>query len=296
LVNNILIDNYKEKFLNFINLYFLKVGINIGNNIGLPIASFVNKNELKIIISSLKITALFSSRNDEKYFNKLSETYSKLYQKFTQVGLLDNENGISDCFYANEIGNDSKICQYYLAQKPDGIFYEIENAIDTKRFNKLIEANIKKFDEKTIKFYSEPYLDIRLEKSPNNQDYQIQIIFDDQETSIAEVAKDLGINPNSIENWQIKNIEDGQSLSLSHEETANYLGIAKGEELNQTLLAIRDQARNEQEAMSKEYKVNANNISNDYSDSIEDKLLNSGFDNSSINTNNGDDFTAFSSE
>ena len=296
LVNNILINNYKEKFLNFVNLYFLKVGINIGNNVGLPIASFINKNELRIIISSLKITALFSSKNDEKYFNQLSETYSKLYQKFTQVGLLDNENGISDCFYANEIGNDSKICQYYLAQKPDGIFYEIENEIDTKRFNQLIEANIKKFDEKTIKFYSEPYLDIRLEKSPNNQDYQIQIIFDDQKTSIAEVAKDLGINPNSIENWQIKNIEDGQSLSLSHEETANYLGIAKGEELNQTLLAIRDQARNEQETMSKEYQVNANNISNDYSDSNEDKLLNSDFDNSSINANNGDDFTAFSSE
>ena len=126
--------------------------------------------------------------------------------------------------------------------------------------------------------------------------YQIQIIFDDHETSIAEVAKDLGINPNSIENWQIKNIEDGQSLSLSHEETANYLGIAKGEELNQTLLAIRDQARNEQEAMSKEYQVDANNISNDYGDSNKDKLLNSDFDNSSINANNGDDFTAFSSE
>ena len=87
LVNNILIDNYKEKFLNFINLYFLKVGINIGNNVGLPIASFVNKNELKIIISSLKITALFSSKNDKKYFNKLRDAYSKLYQKFTQVGL-----------------------------------------------------------------------------------------------------------------------------------------------------------------------------------------------------------------
>ena len=49
LVNNILINNYKEKFLNFVNLYFLKVGINIENNIGLPIASFVDKNELKII-------------------------------------------------------------------------------------------------------------------------------------------------------------------------------------------------------------------------------------------------------
>ncbi len=256
LVNKLLDSNYKQKFLNLINLYFLKVGVNIGNNVGLPIASFVDKDEIRTIISSLKLIAVFASQSDEIFYQQLQQVYNQIYLKFTQVGLLDSDNGLSECFYANEIGDNSDISQYYLSQKPEGIFFEIENEIDQKRFNQLIEANIKKFDEKTLKFYSEPYLDIRLEKSANQEDYQIQIVYDNEAISLEQVAQECGLNPANIKDWQLKELDEGHALSLSHESTAQYLGITKGAELNQTLLVIRDQAHDEHEELVRNSQEN----------------------------------------
>ncbi len=251
LIDQLINSGYKQQFINLINLYFLKVGINIQNNVGLPIASFVNKEELKTIISALKIMAFETEKTDEKFFLELKQNYSQLYQKFSQVGLLDNENGLADCFYANEIGNKTAISLRYLQENSNGIFFEVESEIDKKRFDQLILANIKKFDEKTLKFYSEPYVDIRLEKSANQEDYQVQIIYDGSKTNSQTVAAEFGQDPLSIKEWQFKILEEGDALSFSHETTAQYLGIEKGPELNQTLLAIRDEARLEQEQFSK---------------------------------------------
>lgn len=251
LIDQLINSGYKQQFINLINLYFLKVGINIQNNVGLPIASFVNKEELKTIISALKIMAFETEKTDEKFFLELKQNYSQLYQKFSQVGLLDNENGLADCFYANEIGNKTAISLRYLQENSNGIFFEVESEIDKKRFDQLILANIKKFDEKTLKFYSEPYVDIRLEKSANQEDYQVQIIYDGSKINSQKVAAEFGQDPLSIKEWQFKILEEGDALSFSHETTAQYLGIEKGPELNQTLLAIRDEARLEQEQFSK---------------------------------------------
>jgi hypothetical protein len=277
LLNQLLTAQYKQKFLNLINLYFLKVGINIQNNVGLPIASFVNKDELKIIISSLKIIATEASNTDEKFFLELKQTYSQLYQKFSQVGLLDNETGLAECFYANEIGNKTEISLRYLEENSNGIFFELESEIDKKRFDQLILANIKKFDEKTLKFYNDPYVDIRLEKSANQEDYQVQIVYDGNQINAEQVAQEFGQDPFSIKDWQYKNLEEGDALSFSHETTAHYLGIAKGPELNQTLLAIRDQARLEQEMFNENaIKNNVDNnakISNSNDKSIDDEDL-----------------------
>jgi hypothetical protein len=277
LLNQLLTSEYKQKFLNLINLYFLKVGINIQNNVGLPIASFVNKEELKIIISSLKIIASEAVKNDEKFFLELEKTYSQLYQKFSQVGLLDNENGLADCFYANEIGNNTEISLHYLEENSNGIFLELESQIDKKRFDQLILANIKKFDEKTLKFYSQPYIDIRLEKSANQEDYQVQIIYDGNQINAEQVAQEFGQDPLTIKDWQYKNLEEGDALSFSHETTAQYLGIAKGPELNQTLLAIRDQARLEQELFNEnqfqDSGDNGSKISNSNYKSTDDEEL-----------------------
>jgi hypothetical protein len=251
LIDQLINSGYKQQFINLINLYFLKVGINIQNNVGLPIASFVNKEELKTIISALKIMAFETEKTDEEFFLELKQNYSQLYQKFSQVGLLDNENGLADCFYANEIGNKTAISLRYLQENSNGIFFEVESEIDKKRFDQLILANIKKFDEKTLKFYSEPYVDIRLEKSANQEDYQVQIIYDGSKINSQKVAAEFGQDPLSIKEWQFKILEEGDALSFSHETTAHYLGIEKGPELNQTLLAIRDEARLEQEQFSK---------------------------------------------
>jgi hypothetical protein len=278
----------------------LKVGINLQNNIGVPISSFVNKDELSSIISSLKIIAQEALKHDQTYFNQIKDTYLKLYEKFSKVGLLDNENGLSECFYINEIGNNTEISKLYLENNPDGVFYDLESEIDKQRFDLLISANIKKFDEKTIKFYSEPYLDIRLDKSVNLDDYQLQIVFDPSQISYQQVALDFGQDPSSIKEWQVKNLDEGQSISFSHDLTAKYLGIARGDELNQTLLAIRDQARNEQEQQGGNQINNNQQISNDHIELQDYQLGSQEINNDVLNNDNknnkskfGDDFSAY---
>ena len=76
-----------------------------------------------------------------------------------------------------------------LSVRPDFEFQAAPNpALNEVSFSSdAILKKVKIFSVTGQKMLEKENLDIRLEKSLNNQDYQIQIIFDDQETSIAEV-------------------------------------------------------------------------------------------------------------
>ncbi|GDX36035.1 hypothetical protein LBMAG18_05460 [Alphaproteobacteria bacterium] len=260
--NSIIVDNFndflveaqvtsefKNNFLKIVELFAYKIGIDLKNKSGLPVSSFLIKEDLSNIISSIKLLACISQDIDQKFFSDLSNYYHVLYEKFSQIGLLDNEDGFSECFYGNEIAN-SEAANFYQKKSPDGVFIEIENKIDKQRYDILIEQNIKKFDEKTVKFYQAPFIDIRLQEN-NQSDYQIEIIFDGSKISFESVAKEFGQNPSTLKDWQKKITNEGYSISFSHDTVANYFGIKRGEELNQTLLAIRDQALEEKELLKK---------------------------------------------
>lgn len=263
LTEALLNQQYKNNFLKFVNLFFLKIGINFNTNSGSPVASFINKEELEALISAIKITASFAKNSDQEYFQQLENNYEQIYQKFTDSGLLDHEDGFSECFYTLEMNpKQNKIANEYSQQNPQGVFHSVESSIDQERYDNLISNNIKKFDEKTIKFYTHPYVDIRLENSANNQDYQVQIIFDGNATTFEQVAKEFGQDPYSLKDWQKKNTSEGLALSFTHEATAKYLGIKQGEELNHTLLAIRDQARQEAEILS-DFEIDDENLEED---------------------------------
>lgn len=242
-------QEFKNNFLSIVELFANKIGINLEEKVGLPIVSFINKKNLSDIISAIKLLASISQENDKEFFDDLQDCYQELYKKFTQVGLLDNEDGFSDAFYANEM-TKSNVANFYQSKSPQGVFFDLENNIDRSRYDQLIEQNIKKFDEKTFKFYQAPYIDIRLEQNSQN-DYQVEVLFDGSKTSFEAVAQEFGQDPQTIKDWQKKVTDEGFAISFSHEVVANYLGIRRGEELNQTLLTIRDQALEEKEMLYK---------------------------------------------
>jgi len=242
-------QEFKNNFLAIIDLYSNKIGINLKAKFGLPIVSFIDKKHLSEVISSIKLLASICQEDDSEFFEDLHNCYEELYEKFTRVGLLDNEDGLSEAFYANEM-EDNEVANFYQSQSPKGVFFDIENNIDQSRYDQLIEQNIKKFDEKTLKFYQAPYIDIRLEQNAQN-DYQVEVIFDGNKISFEQVAKEFGQDSATLKDWQKKISDEGFAISFSHETVANYLGIRRGEELNQTLLAIRDQAVEEKEMLYK---------------------------------------------
>jgi hypothetical protein len=242
-------QEFKSNFLAIVELFSNKIGINLKTKAGLPIVSFINKKNLSEVISAIKLLASISQENDQEFFDDLQDCYQELYEKFTRVGLLDNEDGFSDAFYANEMA-DTNVANFYQSKSPQGVFFDIENNIDRSRYDQLIEQNIKKFDEKTLKFYQAPYIDIRLEQNAQN-DYQVEVLFDGSKTSFEAVAQEFGQDPQTIKDWQKKVTDEGFAISFSHETVANYLGIRRGEELNQTLLTIRDQALEEKEMLYK---------------------------------------------
>ena len=275
-------SEFKNNFLKIVELFASKIGINLLKKSGLPVASFIIKQDLKDVISSIKLLACICQETDQKFFSDLKNYYHDLYEKFTQIGLLDNEDGFSDCFYANEMSS-SAAANFYQNKSPNGVFIEIENKIDKLRFNTLIEQNIKKFDEKTLKFYQSPYIDIRLQENSQN-DYQVEIIFDGSKISFESIAKEFGQNPATLKDWQKKITNEGHAISFSHDTVANYLGIRRGEELNQTLLAIRDQALAEKELLKKtEVKEDELDdiifedefLDEDYNDSVQKNLTDS---------------------
>jgi hypothetical protein len=250
-------SNYKNNFLQFVNLYLLNNRIINNDKLSDNSTSAINSDEISKLISSLKLLASFFKERDNNFYQNISQIYKIIYSKFSQIGELDGNNDLSYFFYANEMPNNTKAGIYYNTKSPNGIFIEIEEEFDQQRLSKIIDENIKKFDAKTLKFYQSPYLDFRLENI-EKENYSIQVVFDGDKISFDQVAKDFNVKPEEIINSQKKILNEGSAISFTHKQVANYLQIREGEELNQTLLTIHNLAQEESKNFQQQVEAKSN--------------------------------------